>query len=65
LAIGPSESSKVQQLDDVLEPSLEDVVVSDNKEEGEKLVEDNEPVIPTVSSSPLFVLMYKLLCYQL
>jgi hypothetical protein len=28
-------------------------------------VEDNEPVIPTVSSSPLFVLMYKLLCYQL
>ncbi|WJX39532.1 hypothetical protein P8452_27064 [Trifolium repens] len=42
-AIGPSESSK---LDDVLEPSLEDVVVSDNKGEGEQLVEDSEPVIP-------------------
>jgi uncharacterized protein YjaG (DUF416 family) len=55
LAVGPSESSKVQQLEDVLETSLEDVVVSDNKEEAEQLVEDLEPVIPTVSSSPLFV----------
>jgi hypothetical protein len=65
LAVGPSESSKVQQLEDVLETSLEDVVVSDNKEEAEQLVEDSEPVIPTVSSSPLFVLiMYKVLCYQ-
>jgi uncharacterized protein YjaG (DUF416 family) len=54
LAVGPSESSKVQQLEDVLETSLEDVVVSDNKEEAEQLVEDLEPVIPTVSSSPLF-----------
>ncbi|WJX23995.1 hypothetical protein P8452_13162 [Trifolium repens] len=47
LAVGPSESSKVQQLENVLETSLEDVVVSDNKEEAEQLVEDLEPVIPT------------------